>query len=96
MLIVHGSSETIKYGVKRELTEEEQGIFDFIRDIFFEGPAFNNESKNRKLLDKIMNSTFMKAYTDEFSKQKNITYWREEHQYRNGWAVENQANGPLY
>ena len=73
----------IKDGVKRELTKDEQNIFDFIRDIFFEGPAFNNESKNRKLHDKIMNSTFMKIYTDEFLKQKNITHWTEKHQDRN-------------
>ena len=62
----------IKEGVKRKLTEKEQDVFNWIRDEFFRGRAMQHETINTKLIDKIINSTFLKTYMDEFLDEKKI------------------------
>ena len=66
-------------GGKRELTEEEQQVFDLIRNIFFEGSTNDDDMENSKLLDKILESTFIKDYVDEFLAHHNSTHWTEKY-----------------
>ena len=73
----------IKEGVKRKLTEKEQDVFDWIRDFFFRGQVLTYETINTKLIDKIINSTFLKTYMDEFVSQNNISNMTKTYEDRN-------------
>ena len=73
----------IKEGIKRELTKKEQDVFDLINVMFFEGPALTNESMDMNLLDKILDSTFMKSYMNEFVTLQKYKFLTEKHQDRN-------------
>ena len=74
---------------KRKQTEEEQNVFDLMRDVFFEGPGSAHESINTTLLDGIIESNFIKSYLDDYLAMKNITHLTERHQDRNTsfWIV---------
>jgi hypothetical protein len=67
----------IKNGAKRMLTDEEQKVFDFIREYFFEGSEFSKTNQTGKLKNAVFESNFMKNYFSSFISHRKTKFFKE-------------------